>query len=207
MHRVGAATADALELAGGHRRCRRRSGWPACCTHLAVADEPARSVHRDRRSTLFDDVLTTLGLRGHRPPIGPRRQLGRRLSRFPAVAASTWCAPASPSTASRQGPHVDQLAAALRPALSLRARVLAREAGAAPATASRTACGTASRPTTTVATLPARLRRRGASAAVRRRRRGADRRPATADRRRRHDGPADGRLRRRRHRRSATRRC
>ena len=203
MHRVGAATADAVGLAAadrcvaGGRACRR------LFTHLAVADEPD--------DPYTDAQLEALRRRASTALVAPdvdrrraRRQLGGALGlsgrRFDFVRAGIAVYGISPGAA------VDRLAAGLRPALSLRARVsyvkrvgrrrahLVRAAAhRSPATRRSPRCRSAT-PTACRGDCPAR-------------RRGADRRAAPPDRRHGHDGPADGRLRRRRRRASATRWC
>ena len=108
----------------GRRRSndRRRSSWPACCTHFAVADEPATR-SPPRSSAAFDAVLDELGRAGHRRRRASTRPTPPAAIAHPRAAARPRALPASPSTASSPGPGVDDLAADLRPAMSLRARV------------------------------------------------------------------------------------
>ena len=200
MHRVGAAAADALALAATIARVAGASGSPACCTHLAVADEPddpytdsaARIVRRRARrrspSPGIDRPLVHAA-----NSAGALAHPGARA--FDMVRAGIAIYGISP------GPALDQLAAGAAAGAVAAGPGVVRQAGRA--AGDRISYGLRHRfaGDTTVATLPDRLRRRRAAAAVRRRRRGADRRPAPPDRRRRHDGPADGRLRRRRRRR------
>ena len=170
-------------------RGRRRAGRPV---HRDAARAVRRRADGARR-------------RRHRPAAGARRQLGGDArpsgSRtFGMVRAGIAIYGISPGAASTD------LCAALRPALSLRSPRLAREAGARRRPdLVRPAASLRRRHHRRHAA--DRLRRRRAPAAVRRRRRGADRRASPPDRRRGHDGPADGRLRRRSEWPSATRRC
>ena len=141
----------------------------------------------------------------HRRAAAPRGQLGRR-HRPSRQPASTWSGAASPSTASRRrrrSPAASTCSRAARswPAVSL------REASSRPATALATACATAAERDASVATVPLGYADGVPPRPVGGRRRGAHRRPAPADRGHRDDGPADGRLRRRRRSRSATRSC
>ena len=160
-------------------------------THLAVADEPgdpytgrpARPVRRGARRPAATSTAS---------PSTPPTRPARSPTRAPGGRS---CAPASPLYGISPGPAVDELAADLRPVLSLQARV---------SFVKRLAAGVAA---VLRAAPPARRRhqRRHGAARLRRRRpprpvverRRADRRPPPADRRHRHDGPADGRLWRR----------
>ena len=153
----------------GHAPGRRRGRTRPLALATAIAASPSsaagrrvhaprrrrrarRPVHRCRRSNSFDDVAHGAG-RG-RPSTRRwctrrtrRRRSPFRRARFDVVRAGIAIYGISP------GPALDGLAAALRPALSLRARSR-MSSGSAPATASRTACATASSERPTVATLP-----------------------------------------------------
>ena len=143
---------------------------------------------------------------GYPPPLvhAANSAAGPGVARPPAA---TWCGPASRSTGSRRARRGRAVSPSCEPALSLRARVSHVQRLAAGERRLLRPSHRSSTGTRTIATLPLGLRRRRAPPAVRGRRRGADRRPAPAHRRRRHDGPADGRLRRRPGRRRATRPC
>ena len=202
MHRVGAAAADASALAAAIARVTGACGWPASSPTSPSPTSPT-DPYTAAQLASFDDVLAALGRAGHRRAAGARRQLGGALahpaSRFDFVRAGIAMYGISP------GAGVDHLAAALRPALSLRARVsLVKRVRAG----DRISYGLRHRSPATRRSPPCRSAtptacRAGCST----RRRGADRRAAPADRRRRHDGPADGRLRRRPTSPSATRWC
>ncbi len=119
MHRVGAPAADAVALAD------HILGSPAVrlagvCTHLAVADEPA-DPYTDRQLDAFDAVLGALAATGHAPPLihaaNSAGTLAHPRARWTMVRAGIAVYGISP------GPGVDDLAAALHPALALRARV------------------------------------------------------------------------------------
>ena len=119
MHRVGAATADALGLAAAI------AASPAVrlagvCTHLAIADDP-EDPYNALQIELFDDVVSTLGLVGHQPPLihaaNSAATLALPASRFDLVRIGIAVYGISP------GAKLDRAAAVLRPALSLRARV------------------------------------------------------------------------------------
>ena len=195
MHRVGAAPAT-------------RWPWPrvvdrppeldleAVWTHCAVADEPGDPFTGEQLAR-FDGPwprVEAAGIDRARCATPPTRPAP---SPIPAPA-STWSAAASPSTASHPSPGAGRRVPTCGRRCA-RARGVAREGGRRRARASPTGCATARARPPTVATVPARLRRRraaGGSAAV-----GGevlDRRPPPPDRRHRHDGPAHGRLRRRR---------
>ena len=119
MRRVGAAADDALGLAAAiaESSAVRLAG---VCTHLAVADEPADPFNAEQIEA-FDDVLTALAVAGHHPPLVHAANSAATLSapdaHFGMVRAGIAIYGISPSAA------LDRLAGALRPALSLRARV------------------------------------------------------------------------------------
>ena len=173
---------------------RRRCGWRACSP-----TSPWPTSRTTRSPTGSSIGSTTCSPRSPprvTAPAGARRQLGR-CARAPTGALRTWCARASPSTASRPAPvwtHVRSLG--LRPALSLHARVSHVKRVAAGDRISYGLRHTFERDTT-VATLPIgyadgvprRLHAVGGSVLI-----GGN---AAAHRRCRHDGPVDGRLRRR----------
>ena len=204
MHRVGAAAARCRGPCRGHRRV---AGGPA-----GRRVHPPGRRRRARRSVqrTADRVVRRRAARHSvvarpSPAARARGQLGGD-SRPSRRRASTWCAPASPSTASRPVPHSTR-----------QPRRCGRRCRCAPGCRTSSRCSAGDRISyglrhrfdrdATRGDAAARLRRRGAAAAVRGWRRGADRRAAPADRRRRHDGSADGRLRRRRRSPSATRSC
>jgi alanine racemase len=119
MHRVGAATADAVGLAAAI------AASPAVrlagvCTHLAIADEPD-DPYNALQIESFGDVVKTLRLVGHQPPLvhaaNSAATLGLPASRFNLVRAGIAVYGISPGAA------LDEAGRALRPALSLRARV------------------------------------------------------------------------------------
>jgi alanine racemase len=119
MRRVGAAAEDALGLAAAidESIAVRLAG---VCTHLAVADEPA-DPFTAAQIEVFDDVLTALAVAGHHPPLvhaaNSAATLALPATRFDMVRIGIAMYGISP------GPALDQHAAALRPALTLRARV------------------------------------------------------------------------------------
>jgi len=119
MRRVGAAADDALALAEAIATSPavRLAG---VCTHLAVADEPA-DPFTIQQIEAFDDVLTALAVAGHHPPLVHAANSAATLSaphaRFGMVRTGIAIYGIAPSAA------LDDAAAALRPALSLRARV------------------------------------------------------------------------------------
>lgn len=119
MRRVGAAAEEALALAAAISASDavRLAG---VCTHLAVADQPD-DPFTVAQIELFDDVLTALTVAGHHPPLVHAANSAATLafpeSRFDVVRAGIAIYGISPS------PALDGLSAALRPALSLRARV------------------------------------------------------------------------------------
>ena len=119
MRRVGASTADALGLAAAiaSSPAVRLAG---VCTHLAIADEP-QDPYSAMQIEAFEHVLSELALAGHRPPLvhaaNSAAALALPASRFDLVRVGIAVYGISP------GPALDQPAAALGPALSLRARV------------------------------------------------------------------------------------
>ena len=117
----GAAADDASELAAAIDEVDVPSRLAGVYTHLAVADEPDDPFTATQLES-FDDVLAALARGGHQRADGARRELRRR-ARASRQRGSTWCVSASRCTASRPVPASIDLAAALRPALSLRARV------------------------------------------------------------------------------------
>lgn len=119
MRRVGAAADDALSLAAAIAAspALRLAGL---CTHLAVADDPADAFNAVQIES-FDDVITALAVAGHQVPLVHAANSAATLAlpeaRFDMVRAGIAVYGISPGAA------LDQQAAALRPALSLRARV------------------------------------------------------------------------------------
>lgn len=119
MRRVGASIDDALGLATAitESDAVRLAG---VSTHLAVADDPS-DTYTAVQIKAFDDVLTTLAVAGHRPPLvhaaNSAATLAHPAARFDMVRAGIAMYGISP------GPALDPLAEGLRPALSLRARV------------------------------------------------------------------------------------
>ncbi|MEP7048142.1 MAG: alanine racemase [Ilumatobacteraceae bacterium] len=119
MRRVGAAVDDALGLAEAiaESPAVRLAG---VCTHFAMADEPA-DPFTTMQLEAFDDVLKALVLAGHRPPVvhaaNSAATLAVPAARFDMVRTGIAIYGISPSRA------LDLRTAALRPALSLRARV------------------------------------------------------------------------------------
>ncbi len=118
MHRVGAATRDALVLAqqvGEHSELRLEG----VCTHFAVADEPDNP-YTDTQLRAFDDVLVGLRKAGIRPSLV-----------HTANTAAAIAFPASRRDLVRAGIGIYGLAPApaldgrvdLQPALSVKARV------------------------------------------------------------------------------------
>jgi alanine racemase len=119
MHRVGARPEDAAELA------RLVAETPqlvleGCFTHLAVADEPG-DPYTAWQLERFDAVLAELAADGIRPRLvhaaNSAGGLAHRAARRSLVRAGIGVYGISP------GPGVADLAAPLRPVLSLRARV------------------------------------------------------------------------------------
>ena len=119
MRRVGAAAGDALDLASAiaESTAVRLAG---IYTHLAVADRPADPFNAAQIEA-FDHVLATLAAAGYSSPLvhaaNSAASLALPTSRFEMVRVGIAMYGISP------GPDIDQLAAGLRPALSLRARV------------------------------------------------------------------------------------
>lgn len=119
MRRVGAAAGDALALADAIAASGavRLAG---VCTHLAVADDPT-DPFTTAQLEMFDDVLTALAVAGHHPPLVHAANSAATLafpdSRFDMVRAGIAIYGIPP------GPALGRSAAALLPAMSLRARV------------------------------------------------------------------------------------
>jgi alanine racemase len=119
MRRVGAAADDALDLAAAiaESPAVRLAG---VCTHLALADEPD-DPYTALQIEAFDDVVTALAVAGFRAPLvhaaNSAATLAIPTTRFGMVRVGIAIYGISP------GPAIDQHATALRPALSLRARV------------------------------------------------------------------------------------
>jgi alanine racemase len=119
MRRVGAAADDALGLATAIDRSSavRLAG---ICTHLAVADEPTDPFTAVQIEA-FDDVLTALAVAGYQAPLvhaaNSAATIALPATRFAMVRVGIAMYGISP------GPALDQQAVALRPAMSLVARV------------------------------------------------------------------------------------
>jgi alanine racemase len=119
MRRVGAAANEALTLAAAIAASAavRLEGL---CTHLAVADEPVDQFTSAQLES-FDDILTALVVAGHHPAVvhaaNSAAAIAHPLSRFDMVRVGIAIYGISP------GPALNWMAAALRPALALRARV------------------------------------------------------------------------------------
>jgi alanine racemase len=119
MRRVGAAADDALGLAAAIARSAavRLAG---VFTHLAMADEPANPFSAVQIES-FGDVLTAMAVAGHEIPLVHAANSAATMSmpsaHFGMVRIGIAIYGISPGAA------LDQQAAALRPALSLRARV------------------------------------------------------------------------------------
>jgi alanine racemase len=119
MRRVGAAAEDALDLADAISRSTsvRLAG---VCTHLAVADEPT-DPFTAMQIEAFDDVVTALAVAGHHPPVVHAANSAATMSlpwtHFGMVRVGIALYGIPP------GPALAVSSAALRPALSLRARV------------------------------------------------------------------------------------
>ena len=193
----GAARDDAVGLAQPHRSPSRRSRLDGVLTHLAVADEPDRSRHRRPARRASTRCWPRSHDAGIDPPLVHAANSAGALAHRGAPGTRS-CGPASPSTASRPAPAWPTLAGDAAPGAEPAGQGQLREAGGRRRAQCPTGCGTVRRPnrrsrpcrSATPTACPAACRRdRG---------RGAGRRPAPPDRRRRHDGPADGRLRRRR---------
>jgi alanine racemase len=120
MHRVGAAPADVLALVEHVAACAPAVRLTGLFTHLAVADEPA-DPYTAGQLAAFDRVLAQLppgrldGVVTH--AANSAGGLAHPDSRRSFVRAGIAVYGVSP------GPHVDHLAAGLRPVLALRARV------------------------------------------------------------------------------------
>ena len=119
MHRVGASAHDALGLADAideSAAVRLVGLW----THLAMADEPADPFTAFQIAA-FEDVVTSLTVAGHRPSLvhaaNSAATLAHRSAHFDMVRAGISIYGISPS------PALSGDSAALRPALSLHARV------------------------------------------------------------------------------------
>jgi alanine racemase len=119
MRRVGAAADDALDLAAAITTSAevRLAG---IFTHLAVADRPA-DPFTAAQIEAFNDVVTALAVGGFHAPLvhaaNSAATLATPTARFEMVRVGIAMYGISP------GREVDQLAALLQPALSLRARV------------------------------------------------------------------------------------
>jgi alanine racemase len=119
MRRVGAAAHDALGLATAiaESPAVRLAG---ICTHLAVADEPD-DPYTAGQIEAFDDVVTALAVSGFQAPVVHAANSAATMAipstRFDMVRVGIAMYGISPGRA------IDHLAAGLRPALSLRARV------------------------------------------------------------------------------------
>ena len=193
MHRVGARPEQLVPLVQAllaHPELR----WEGLWTHLARADEPADPT-TVLQLGLLDDVVLALERGGLPAAAGPRRQLRRRAGVGPGR-------PPGPGAGRHRGLRDRAEPGAGRAVPRAGAGALAAGPGEPRATAGRRG-GRLVRPSHRPRPGPhhrhpaPRLRRRGAPTPVRGGRRGAHRRPPPAHRRRRHDGPADGRLRRR----------
>lgn len=119
MQRVGAHPRDVAELAGA---ASGSSGVriEAVFTHLACADEPSSPATAEQLAR-FDAVLAELGAAGLRPPLvhaaNSAGALAHPAARYSLVRSGIALYGISP------GPGIDHLAARLRPAMSVRARV------------------------------------------------------------------------------------
>ena len=119
MHRVGCAPDDALGLARVSA-ARSELTFAGVCTHLAVADEP-ENAYTGEQLAAFDGVLAALDAVGLRPPLAHAANSAALLvspaAHYDLVRVGIACygLPPSPVLANREP--------ALRPALSLRARV------------------------------------------------------------------------------------
>ena len=194
MHRVGAAPADVAGARRAHRRRAPRLRLAGVFTHLAVADEPD-DPYTAGQLDRFDDVLAALPAGRARRRRRARRQLGRRARPSGAPGARS-CAPGIA--------HVRHLARRRRRRPRRRPAAGAVAAGRV-SFVKRLAAG--ERLSYGLRHTFAARRQRGHRAARLRRRRarglstngdvliGGRRRPIVGSG---HDGPADGRLRRRR---------
>jgi alanine racemase len=132
MHRVGCSTDDAVALAG-RIAGRDELELAGVCTHLALADDPTDAYTAEQLER-FDAVLDALAARNLRPPLvhaansaglltfaSPRydaRSYARSDARYDMVRVGIACYGLPPAP-----PLADNAEVALRPALSLRARV------------------------------------------------------------------------------------
>jgi alanine racemase len=118
MHRVGCAPDDALALARAIA-ARDELELAGVCTHLAVADEPDNAYTREQLAS-FDAALHSLDAEGLRPPMAHAANSAGLLvagARYDLVRVGIACYGLPPA------PAVEHDSVALRPALSLRARV------------------------------------------------------------------------------------
>jgi alanine racemase len=118
MHRVGCAPDDALALARAIA-ARDELELAGVCTHLAVADEPD-NVYTRQQLASFDAALDALDGEGLRPPMAHAANSAGLLvagARYDLVRVGIACYGLPPA------PAVQHDSVALRPALSLRARV------------------------------------------------------------------------------------
>jgi alanine racemase len=118
MHRVGCAPADALDLARAIA-ARDELELAGVCTHLAVADEP-QNPYTAEQLERFDAVLDALDGAGLRPPLVHAANSAGLLvagARYDLVRVGIACYGLPPA------PAVADTQIALRPALSLQARV------------------------------------------------------------------------------------
>jgi alanine racemase len=118
MHRVGCAPDDALALARAIAT-RDELTFAGVCTHLAVADEPA-DPYTGEQLARFDAVLDALDGIGLRPPLAHAANSAGLLvagARYDLVRVGIACYGLPPAPAVADGD------VALRPALSLRARI------------------------------------------------------------------------------------
>ncbi len=118
MHRVGCAPDDALALARVIS-ARDELTFAGVCTHLAVADEPDNP-YTSEQLARFDDLLATFDDAGLRPPLAHAANSAGLLAagaRYDLVRVGIACYGLPPAAA------LEDREPALRPALSLRARV------------------------------------------------------------------------------------
>jgi alanine racemase len=118
MHRVGCAPEDAPGLARAIA-ARDELTFAGVCTHLAVADEPANP-YTGEQLARFDAVLDALDHAGLRPPLAHAANSAGLLvagARYDLVRVGIACYGLPPAPAVADGD------VALRPALSLRARI------------------------------------------------------------------------------------
>lgn len=148
MHRVGCAPDDALALARAIV-ARDELTFAGVCTHLAVADEPDNPYTAEQLAR-FDATLAALDAEGLRPPLAHVANSAGLLvagARYDLVRVGIACYGLPPAPAADGG-------VALRPALSLRARITfvkTLPAGARVSYGLRSELGTSGR----VATVPA----------------------------------------------------